>query len=113
VEKLDVIAQNQNQFRNQFYANIEISADLCNVDSFINRILGCIFTWSGSLSYLNTPIFIKKKIKHMVCLNSKFPPTCYVENTTGNTVKNALGNLSISAFRTQNFRIKEKNENLF
>jgi hypothetical protein len=56
-----------------------------------------------------------------VCLNSKFPPTLHstleIQPATlfgEKCVKwYLLGYLSISVFTTQNFRIKEKNENLF
>jgi hypothetical protein len=56
-----------------------------------------------------------------VCLNSKFPPTLHstldIQPTTLFGEKCVrmymLGYLSISVFTTQNFRIKEKNENLF
>jgi hypothetical protein len=56
-----------------------------------------------------------------VCLNSKFPPTLHstLERQPAtlfgeNCVRfYLLGYLSISVFTTENFRIKEKNENLF
>jgi hypothetical protein len=56
-----------------------------------------------------------------VCLSSKFPPTLHstleIQPATlfgENCVRlYLLGYLSISVFTTQNFRIKEKNENLF
>jgi hypothetical protein len=57
-----------------------------------------------------------------VCLNSKFPPTLHstLEIQPAATLFGEkcvrlylLGYLSISVFTTQNFRIKEKNENLF
>jgi hypothetical protein len=56
-----------------------------------------------------------------VCLNSKFPPTLHstleIQPATLFGEKCVrlylLGYLSISVFTTQNFRIKEKNENLF
>jgi hypothetical protein len=55
------------------------------------------------------------------CLNSKFPPTLHsglkIQPTTLFGEKCVrlylLGYLLISVFTTQNFRIKEKNENLF
>jgi hypothetical protein len=56
-----------------------------------------------------------------VCLNSKFPPTLHstleIQSATLFGEKCVrlylLGYLSISVFTTQNFRIKEKNKNLF
>jgi hypothetical protein len=57
----------------------------------------------------------------IVCLNSKFPPTLHstlkIQPTTLFGEKCVrlylLGYLLISVFTTQNFRIKDKNENLF
>jgi hypothetical protein len=58
---------------------------------------------------------------YKVCLNSKFPPTLHstleIQKATLFSEKCVrlylLGYLSVSVFTTQNFRIKEKNENLF
>jgi hypothetical protein len=55
------------------------------------------------------------------CLNSKFPPTLHTTLEIQPTAVFGekcvrlylLGYLSISVFATQNFRIKEHNENLF
>jgi hypothetical protein len=61
------------------------------------------------------------EIEYKVCRNSKFPPTLHstleIQPATLFAEKcirlYLLGYLSISVFTTQNFRIKEKNENLF
>jgi hypothetical protein len=41
----------------------ERSLCLCNMNmdqgSFINSILGCIFTWSGSSSYVDNPVHVQ------------------------------------------------------
>jgi hypothetical protein len=65
--------------------------------------------------------FVCHQKPHKVCLNSKFPPTLSstleIQPATPFGEKCVrlylLGYLSISVFTTQNFRIKEKNENLF
>jgi hypothetical protein len=58
---------------------------------------------------------------YKVCLNSKFPPTLHSTLEIQPAILFGekcvrlylLGYVSISVFTTQNFRIKEKNENLF
>jgi hypothetical protein len=60
-------------------------------------------------------------VAYKVCLNSKFPPTLHstleIQPATLFGEKCVrlylLGYLSITVFTTQNFRIKEKNENFF
>jgi hypothetical protein len=41
-----------------FYAHYD-NAEYCNRDRdcFVNCLLGCIFTWSSSSSYVNNPVF--------------------------------------------------------
>jgi hypothetical protein len=59
-------------------------------------------------------------IVHIVCLNSKFPPTLHSELEIQPTTLFGekcvrlylLGYLSIFVFTAQNFRIKEHNENI-
>jgi hypothetical protein len=82
----------------------------------------CFPAISGHISYdTKLPTVLKTCRAIKVCLNSKFPPTLHftleIQPATLFGEKCVrlylLGYLSISVFTTQNFRIKEKNENLF
>jgi hypothetical protein len=41
-------------------------------DCFVNCLLGCIFTWSGSSSYVNEPVLLYKFYKTLECHSASY-----------------------------------------